>query len=193
MTSDRNGWGMKRNGLAVWAAALWVAATGVAGAQVDLLPGSAAGNARSGFAEGYRKECGSCHMAYPPQFLPERSWKKIMNGLADHFGENAELPADDARAIESFLISNASDHTWSRLRTIARWVRDDEVPLRVSLLPYFVAKHKQVPERMVQGNPAVRSISRCSECHRKAETQDSYDDHDIDIPGFGHWEEDDEE
>jgi hypothetical protein len=38
------------------------------------------------------KECGVCHIAYPPQMLPARSWKKIMAGLADHFGENATLP-----------------------------------------------------------------------------------------------------
>ena len=26
----------------------------------------------------YTKECGSCHMAYQPQFLPKRSWEKTM-------------------------------------------------------------------------------------------------------------------
>jgi len=38
-----------------------------------------------------RKECGSCHMAFPPQFLPRRSWQKLVATLADHFWENADL------------------------------------------------------------------------------------------------------
>ena len=39
----------------------------------------------------YKQECGSCHFAYPPSFLPARSWEKIMKNLSDHFGENAEF------------------------------------------------------------------------------------------------------
>jgi hypothetical protein len=40
------------------------------------------------------KECGECHMAYQPGLLPAASWNRIMDGLADHFGENASvLPA----------------------------------------------------------------------------------------------------
>ena len=31
-------------------------------------------------------ECSDCHLAYQPQMLPQRSWLKLMDGLADHFG-----------------------------------------------------------------------------------------------------------
>ena len=41
----------------------------------------------------YKEECGSCHMAYPPGLLPARSWTKVMSGLDNHFGDNAELDA----------------------------------------------------------------------------------------------------
>ena len=34
-------------------------------------------------------------MAFPPQFLPRRSWQKLVDTLADHFGENASLGARD--------------------------------------------------------------------------------------------------
>ena len=44
----------------------------------------------------YAQECGSCHMAYPPGLLPGRSWQRLMGNLADHFGDNAELPGEDA-------------------------------------------------------------------------------------------------
>ncbi|MDH5218993.1 MAG: diheme cytochrome c, partial [Gammaproteobacteria bacterium] len=39
----------------------------------------------------YKEECSACHMAYQPGLLPARSWEKMMDNLADHFGENAEL------------------------------------------------------------------------------------------------------
>lgn len=36
-----------------------------------------------------KKECGACHMAFQPQFLPQRSWRLMMGDLANHFGEDA--------------------------------------------------------------------------------------------------------
>ncbi len=30
------------------------------------------------------KECGECHLAFPPQMLPARSWDKLMGDLASH-------------------------------------------------------------------------------------------------------------
>ena len=44
--------------------------------------------------EAAKKECGACHMAYQPQFLPANSWRRILADLGNHFGEDASL--DDA-------------------------------------------------------------------------------------------------
>ena len=30
----------------------------------------------------WKSECGACHFAYPPRFLPAESWRAIMTGLA---------------------------------------------------------------------------------------------------------------
>jgi len=57
----------------------------------------------------WAEECGACHVAYPPQLLPAASWTRIMDGLADHFGENAELPADTANRIRAYLVAHAAD------------------------------------------------------------------------------------
>ena len=46
-----------------------------------------------------KKECGSCHMAFSPQLLPKRSWQKLIDTLADHFGENASLPDAQRRTV----------------------------------------------------------------------------------------------
>lgn len=58
----------------------------------------------------YLEECGSCHFAYQPGLLPARSWTKVMAGLENHFGENAELPPEDVKSLTDYLLKNAADH-----------------------------------------------------------------------------------
>lgn len=57
----------------------------------------------------YKEECGSCHFPYQPGLLPARSWQKMMGGLEDHFGENAELDAADAQQLTDYFTANAAD------------------------------------------------------------------------------------
>ncbi|NQV99407.1 MAG: cytochrome C, partial [Rhodospirillales bacterium] len=49
-----------------------------------------------------RKECGACHMAFQPAFLPAKSWDKMLGELSNHFGEDASLPADQVSAIRAY-------------------------------------------------------------------------------------------
>ena len=53
------------------------------------------------------KECGECHMAFQPALLPAESWMRIMDGLKDHFGDDASLPADVAASIRGYLAAHA--------------------------------------------------------------------------------------
>ena len=55
------------------------------------------------------KECGSCHMVYPPELLPARSWTKIMGSLQDHFGDCAQLDAATQQHIHDYLVAHAAD------------------------------------------------------------------------------------
>ena len=55
----------------------------------------------------FSKECGACHMAYPPTLLPAVSWRKIVATLDDHFGENASLDKETRDKIEAYLVANA--------------------------------------------------------------------------------------
>src|SRR6478752_5259908 len=71
----------------------------------DSAPSPAAVSVEKLFGE----ECGACHMAYPPQFLPARSWQAIMQALPRHFGENAGLDPEAARKIREYLAANAAD------------------------------------------------------------------------------------
>ena len=44
----------------------------------------------------YEIECASCHMAYPPGLLSEKSWLNVMNELSKHFDTDASLDEKDS-------------------------------------------------------------------------------------------------
>ena len=136
----------------------------------------------------YQNECSSCHMAYPPGLLPERSWRKLMSGLNNHFGDNAELDAASQQAITAYLADNSADKSgYRRSRRFAESVNGDATPLRISETAYFKHEHNEIPARLVTGNPEVRSFSHCNACHQKA-AQGSFRERDIRIPGYGRWD-----
>lgn len=138
----------------------------------------------------YAKECGSCHFSYPPGLLPARSWAKLMGNLADHFGDNAELPKEDAAAITGYLVKNAADRSgFQRSQRIADSLSAKEVPMRITQVPYIISKHDEIPSRLVAGNPKVKSLSHCAACHTRAE-RGSFREGEINIPGYGRWEND---
>jgi cytochrome c553 len=132
----------------------------------------AAANASA--AARYAAECGSCHLAYSPRLLPARSWERIMGGLADHFGDNAELDPATLRVITQYLVDNAGSPR-------------PNAPLRITEQRWFVHEHDELPARMVAGNPQVRSLSNCAACHRRAD-RGYFNEHDVIVPGFGRWD-----
>lgn len=135
----------------------------------------------------YVSECGSCHMAYPPALLPARSWQALMDRLDDHFGDNAELPADSAARIREFLVNHAADRSGGRGAAFARSVPAGDTPLRITDTPYFKRKHHEVPLRVVQQVPEIGSFSNCQACHRGAQSG-SFNEHAVRIPGYGRWD-----
>ncbi len=136
----------------------------------------------------YKEECGSCHFPYQPGLLPARSWQRMMGGLEDHFGENAELDDIDAQQVMGYLVENAADTSdYKRSRGISRSLGKNDVPLRVSTTRYFQRKHDELSERMVKGNSEVRSFSNCELCHTRA-AQGSYNEHQVKIPGYADWD-----
>ncbi len=134
------------------------------------LAGPAAADERYGIVSDplTRKECGACHMAFQPAFLPARSWEKIMNTLPDHFGEDASLPPEKAEAIRKYLMAKAADRRWRS--KMMRGVKKGETPLRITQLPYWKREHgEEVPAR-AWNDPRVGSRVNCKACHRYADT-----------------------
>ncbi|MBU1883863.1 diheme cytochrome c [bacterium] len=136
----------------------------------------------------YQKECGSCHMAYQPEFLPKRSWSKMMDTLDNHFETDATLDVNDHKTILTYLTSNAGDskYTTKHFSKMSNSVPRDEAPLRISQTPYFMKEHRGIPKRLIE-QKEVKSIANCAACHTTA-NQGIYSERAINIPNYGRWD-----
>lgn len=132
---------------------------------------------------GYQEECGSCHMAYPARLLPPQSWQRIMAGLQDHFGENAELDETTRQQLEAYLVEVAQGTQYRRMGSpsVAPW------PLRITELEGFKYKHNEIPARLIRDNDKIASMSQCNACHSGAE-RGNFDEDNVVIPGYGRWD-----
>ena len=136
----------------------------------------------------YVAECGACHFAYQPGWLPARSWRHMMATLDQHFGENAELDSDSRLAITRYLEMGAADVKSNRKsRKILRSIGRDEAPLRISTLSYMLNKHDEIPKRLFESNAKVGSRANCTACHTEA-AAGYFGEHGVVIPGHGRWE-----
>lgn len=121
-----------------------------------------------------QKECGACHMAFQPAFLPARSWDRMMNELDKHFDEDASLPADKAKIIRDYMTANAGDVvTKGRARKYMQWVNPGATPQRITANPDFERKHRFADK--VWQDPKVVTKSNCPACHMGAD-RGLYDD-----------------
>ena len=154
---------MKMFDVIVWAVALLFAFGLLAGEAMAESKGVAAANAT------WKAECGSCHLAYPPQLLPASSWRQIMAGLDRHFGTDASLDAASAAEIGAFLERNAGSGR-----------RGGEAALRITETRWFLRKHDEV-RPSAWNNPQVKTAANCSACHGGAERGD-FDEYAVRIP-----------
>ena len=123
-----------------------------------------------------KKECGSCHMVFPPQFLPKRSWQKLVETLADHFGENASLGEAQGKAVLAYLLGHAADspNAGREGRKFAQSIAAGQTPLRITETPRWVQEHRKVRADQWK-DPKVKSKANCLACHKGAE-QGVYED-----------------
>ncbi len=138
--------------------------------------------------ESYRTECGGCHFAYQPGLLPADAWKRVIDTLDNHFGDDATLDPAVAQGLLDYLTANAANGNAAiRSRAFAAQPIAGEGPPRITQTAYFQRKHDEIPMRMVKGNPKVGSFSNCQSCHKGAE-QGNFDEDQVSIPGVGRWE-----
>ncbi|SFP93564.1 diheme cytochrome c [Hydrogenimonas thermophila] len=142
----------------------------------------------SGNTKLYKNECGACHMAYQPEFLPKRSWKKMMLTLEDHFGTDATLEKEEFQQILEYLLENASDNkaVYGDIGKMGKRIYPNTSPLRISETPYFKKEHREIPKRFIK-QKAVKSLANCNACHTNAQSG-SYSEKEIYIPNYGRWD-----
>ena len=123
----------------------------------------------------WKTECGSCHMAYPPQLLTAENWRQMMKGMDRHFGANATLDAKEGFEILAFLE-----------RYAARDQKYSANTLRISDTAWFQRKHREV-SNSAWSHAKVKSRANCIACHVTAERGD-WSEHSIRMPDGRRWE-----
>ena len=116
----------------------------------------------------YVKECGSCHFAYQPGWLPERSWRRLMGSLSAHFGENATIARH--QAVLDYLVAGAADRVGNqRSREIMRVIPAGDTPTSITKVLYVNGIHGGFLDPAFEGKPQVKTLAHCSACHQKAD------------------------
>lgn len=134
----------------------------------------------------YIYECGACHIAYPAQVLPKRSWHKLLNNLDNHFGEDATPDKTSTQDLLAYLSANASDSdNAGKFEDFLKQIQSP-APIRITELRFWRLKHDRIIEKqdhMVINNLDVESFTRCNACHEKAELGE-FDKQTVDIPNI---------
>jgi len=119
------------------------------------------------------KECGDCHMVFPPSKLTKGGWHKIMGDLANHFGDDASLDAATVQHIDAYLAANALDakggiRTEMRLKA---WAKKGIVdPIRITETPEWTRHHTaKANYRKMAEDVGYTGGSNCKKCHKNAE------------------------
>ncbi len=132
----------------------------------------------------YRNECGSCHLAYPPQLLAANDWQQLMQQLDQHFSSDATVDRKSAEEISRFLNrhggspqAGAKRHEKGQAAPRADTPsRPDTLP-RISQTARFQRQHREIPGRFWR-DARVQSPANCEACHRNA-GQGRFSEHDI--------------
>jgi hypothetical protein len=138
-------------------------------ASLAAIPAFAAGPAAAtGPEAALTKECGACHMVFPPSLLPARSWVAVMSGLKEHFGENAALDAATNKQIQDLLTAGAADAAGGN-RHVMRGLSANQTPLRITELPSWIHEHgKGRVSAAALAKAKAKSPSDCVACHTGA-------------------------
>lgn len=106
----------------------------------------------------YEAECASCHMAYPPGLLGDKSWQNVMSGLTKHFGTDASVDEKDKIEITNWLKRNAA--TKQKYSELA----PDN---RITKTSWFVREHDEI-KADIWKRPSIKSPANCGACHTTA-------------------------
>ncbi len=114
----------------------------------------------------YAKECGACHSVYHPSLASAETWRAVIAGLDDHFGDNASLDGPVAGRLLNDLIANSAEH-WDTKAAKSFSIPDATQPLRITASSAWKLAHRSIPETTF-GAKAVGGKFNCAACHSDA-------------------------
>lgn len=114
----------------------------------------------------YKKECGSCHIAYTPYLLPQKAWVNLMSELENHFGDDASLDDDDFKQISAFLNAHSTEQYNTRFK--ANLANENLDEIAITQYKFYKNAHKDLDDELFK-QPKVRSRANCGFCHKDAE------------------------
>jgi hypothetical protein len=116
----------------------------------------------------YKKVCGQCHMAYPPEFLPSGSWEKLMGTTEKHFETSVDIDNKTKDIIAPYLKEKGAEFSKEKIPQKIMQSLEDKPPLRLTEVPYIVKKHRKIKPEDFQRSP-IGSFANCNACHRLAD------------------------
>ncbi len=129
----------------------------------------------------WKEECSPCHNAFHPTLLPAASWKRIMDGLNNHFGEDVSLDPATRREILDYLVSSSAERsTTEASKKLLASIKKGEVPLKITGIPYWRDKHSEISADVFK-RKSVGSEANCLACHPGAAVG-SFEDKDVHVP-----------
>lgn len=128
----------------------------------------------------FQAECGSCHVAFPPQLMVADDWRRVMRSLDKHYGDNASLDEKTRQILEDFHVRNAGGRKVGAGKT----ARAGEPP-RLTRTDWFVREHRKVSAADWQ-YAKVKTPANCAACHTQA-AQGSYREREIVMPDGRRW------
>lgn len=135
----------------------------------------------------YKKECGSCHFAYPAGLLPSGSWIRMMSDLENHFGDDASVDSETFQIVSNYLKQNSAEKSmrYKRSKKIIENLNGG-LPESISKMSYIKKKHEKIKEHLIIQKD-VKGLFNCTACHKNAE-KGVFSDEDVEIPNYGKWE-----
>ncbi len=116
----------------------------------------------------FAKECASCHILYPPNLLPKKSWETMMGNLENHFGDDATIDMESNKNILNFLVENSAETSttkasWKFLNSIG-----EKDIIALSETKFWEKKHKDISKELFK-HKEIKSKANCKACHSDIE------------------------
>lgn len=116
----------------------------------------------------FEKECGSCHLLYPPYLLPKKSWEIMMGDLENHFGDDASIDEESRQEILKFLSQNAAENFDTKVSQNIIKSQKDSSNIAITQNEYWIAKHKNINQEVFK-RESIQSRANCFACHKGIE------------------------